>query len=42
MFRGHAVDVVGRMEPTVRGRTADMVDQEATMVRVEGTAMLEV
>ena len=34
--------VVDRMEPTVRDHLAEMVDREATVVRVEGVVLLEV
>ena len=35
-------DMVDQMEPMVRGHAVDMVDREATMVRVERMGMLEV
>ena len=42
MVRGHMVDVVNQMEPTVRDHSAEMVGRKATMVRVDGVDLLEV
>ena len=45
-FRGHRSgkrnpDLVDRMEPVVRDHLAEMVDREATVVRVERVVSLE-
>ena len=42
VVRGDAVDEVDRMEPTVRDHSAEMVDREATVVRMDGVGLLEV